>query len=37
MKILSQWPLAVIVVGLVLSIAWFGMLVWLPLHLSGFL
>ena len=33
MKIIDQWPLAMIVFGGILTLIWLGMLIWLPLSL----
>jgi hypothetical protein len=33
MKIIDQWPLAMIVFGGILALIWLGVLIWLPLSL----
>jgi hypothetical protein len=33
MKIINQWPLALIVFGGVLTLVWLAVLIWLPLRL----
>jgi len=33
MKIIDQWPLAMIVFGGILTLIWLGVLFWLPLSL----
>jgi hypothetical protein len=33
MKIIDQWPLAMIVFGGILTLIWLGVLIWLPLSL----
>ena len=33
MKIIDQWPLALIVFGGILTLIWLGVLIWLPLSL----
>jgi hypothetical protein len=31
-KVLNQWPLAIVGLGLMLSVAWLALLAWLALH-----
>jgi hypothetical protein len=33
MKITEQWPVALIVVGVALTLVWLAVLIWVPLHL----
>jgi hypothetical protein len=33
MKIIDRWPVMLIVFGVVLTLVWFGLLIWFPLHL----
>ena len=35
METLKRWPLFFIGLGVVLTIAWIAVLVWIPLHLIG--
>jgi hypothetical protein len=32
-KIFSRWPMALIVIGIVLTVVWLVLLIWFPLHL----
>jgi len=36
-RIFSSWPAALILIGVLLSIAWLALLIWLPLHLFNVL
>jgi hypothetical protein len=33
MKIINRWPLALIILGGALTLAWIALLIWFPLHL----
>jgi hypothetical protein len=34
-KIAGHWPVAMIMLGIVLTLVWLGVLIWLSLHLLG--